>query len=141
MFQKCFGWLSIDGFNVLFGSRTWKKEYVYLLHLLSYIQQNLQFLLRFTQLLSLTYLPTQISFEKPFWWRPMELWHEKEGEIHMCDWALLRLLATPFVSYFLSIKRIRILFRDRLSLTLSDFALLIFDLLCNQFVGNKSIHL
>ena len=151
---------------------------------------------------SLTYLLTQISFEKPFWWSSIELGHWEEGEIpgpakwiwkwrghgtltsivgrhgwptrnflnsrrsrmaktvtlwpwwqpfnsfcfeslsffplfpffsfcyakkwrghspprspqyrrpwiHMCEWALLKLLALPFVSSFLCIKIVRILF-------------------------------
>ena len=91
--------------------------------------------------LSLTYLSTQISFGKPFWWGSAELGYWKEGEIHMFERAPVKLLALPFVSSLFSIKRVRIVFQDTSTLTLPDFALLIFDFLCKQLVGNKCIHL
>ena len=59
----------------------------------------------------------------------------------MFERAPVKLLALLFVSSLFSIERVRIVFQDTSTLTLPDFALLIFDFLCKQLVGNKCIHL
>ena len=120
----------------------WKSNLKIKTYLLTYNQQNLTIFITFhATTLSLTYLSTQISFGKPFWWGSTELGYWKEGEIHMFERAPVKLLALLFVSSLFSIERVRIVFQDTSTLTLPDFALLIFDFLCNQLVGNKCIHL
>ena len=120
----------------------WKSNLKIKIYLLTYNQQNKNFYyFPCNYSLSLTYLSTQISFGKPFWWGSTELGYWKEGEIHMFERAPVKLLALLFVSSLFSIERVRIVFQDTSTLTLPDFALLIFDFLCNQLVGNKCIHL
>ena len=79
----------------------------------------------------------EFHLRKHFPWSSIELGHWKKDEIYMCESAPPRLLALPFVSFFLSIKTVKILIHNTFSWTLPDFALLIFDLLCNQLVRNK----
>ena len=137
--SKMFRVIQVEGFNICLKVKPGNKNIFIDLQ-----PTKLTIFITFhttTLSLSLTYLSTQISFGKPFWWGSTELGYWKEGEIHMFERAPVKLLALPFVSSLFSIKRVRIVFQNTSTLTLPDFALLIFDLLCNQLVGNKCIHL